>query len=229
MNAKIRILFVLVLAWNLLGLKVGYAQKPVAGATTATSAQKCTDDSKVNPDLQCGRVYEPVCGCNGKTYDNACDAQRSGVMTTTKGACPGSLEETVIQAVKAWENAYNEGDAKKLESTFARNAVLVTPGGSVDGSKGIGSLYTGIFAEEEGKIAITIVDIVALADNYVLVSGSYKVDAVKKATREPAVDAGRYVNVSQEVDGKLVTVYHEVYTDAVSGEKAPAAKAPSGN
>ena len=38
-------------------------------------AEVCTDD------------YSPVCGCDGKTYSNACEANAKGVSVATQGAC----------------------------------------------------------------------------------------------------------------------------------------------
>ena len=36
---------------------------------------------------RCTKQYEPVCGCNGQTYDNACLAHFAGVLIESKGEC----------------------------------------------------------------------------------------------------------------------------------------------
>jgi hypothetical protein len=55
----------------------------ICGAADATGT--CT----AQPDV-CADIYSPVCGCDDKTYGNACEAAAAGVSVASEGECGGS-------------------------------------------------------------------------------------------------------------------------------------------
>jgi hypothetical protein len=55
---------------------------------TAATGTDCLDPSRANPNGMCTMEYEPVCGCNGITYANACVAKNAGLLAFKPGPCP---------------------------------------------------------------------------------------------------------------------------------------------
>ena len=47
----------------------------------------CIDLTLINDSIACIEVADPVCGCDGVTYDNYCYAEKAGVTSYVAGKC----------------------------------------------------------------------------------------------------------------------------------------------
>lgn len=75
--------------------------------------KNCIDAKKIQENKVCIRIYNPVCGCNGITYRNQCEAEKAGVVSFNRGQCQESQNDPLVR----------ESAIQKTEDRIIRNCI----------------------------------------------------------------------------------------------------------
>ena len=79
---KLKFLFVF-----LIGFALWSCKKDDNNCTPSNDFDCCVDSNLIDPYAACNLMYAPVCGCNGITYSNECEATNNGVTSFVQGEC----------------------------------------------------------------------------------------------------------------------------------------------
>ncbi len=90
--------------WMVDGVDYGvYSYQSYTSCLAGCGDLVCVDVEQIDPDFPCLTVEEPVCGCDGVTYGNECEATYwGGVLTYTQGPCTTGIAESEAGRIRVY-------------------------------------------------------------------------------------------------------------------------------
>lgn len=86
-------------------------------------------------DFDCGDIQAPVCGCDGRTYDNDCRAYLAQVSVRSQGACAANPEEFCLNELD--DNGDGQVDEAPCVCSTDFGLVFLCNGQCVDGENNV--------------------------------------------------------------------------------------------
>jgi hypothetical protein len=92
----------------------------------------CVDSSQIDLTALCATVVDPVCGCNGITYNNSCEAiNYGGVTSYTTGPCTTGVTETEGSFLNVYPNPFDDSFRLATQGTKPSHFVVVDVTGRI--------------------------------------------------------------------------------------------------
>jgi uncharacterized protein (TIGR02246 family) len=122
----------------------------------------------------------------------------------------GDLRAQIGKMSKAWEKAYNAGDAAALAALYGKDATVLPPNGdAASGGSAIRAYFDGD-VKSGAKNELTTEDVVGSGD-YAVETGKY----VATSTDGKHLDHGKYVTVYKKADGGW-KIYRDIWNSSMA-------------
>jgi uncharacterized protein (TIGR02246 family) len=124
----------------------------------------------------------------------------------------GDLNAQIGKLSKAWEKAYNAGDAAGLTVLYAKDAMVMAP--NADPASGTSAIRTYFDGDVKAgvKDELTVQDVVGSGD-YAVETGKW----VATSADGKHLDHGKYVTVYKKTDGGW-KIYRDIWNSNMAGK-----------